>query len=142
MNAKVYNIIWADDDIATLDKDEEIRSLFLDKGICLLKGVTTSERLRQALDMFKDKVDAFIIDAKDCKSGRFPLTRVEENQFLSMSRWLERTQHEAFFALQLPDEEDVYFIPFKTICNCLDNNVRSLNSEAIKECSFTFREIF
>ena len=63
MNAKVYNIIWADDDIATLEKDEEIRSLFLDKGICLLKGVTTSERLRQALDMFKDKVDAVIIDA-------------------------------------------------------------------------------
>ena len=63
MNAKVYIIILADDDIATLEKDEEIRSLFLDKGICLLKGVTTSERLRQALDMFKDKVDAVIIDA-------------------------------------------------------------------------------
>lgn len=63
MNAKVYNIIWADDEIATLKKDEATRTLFLEKGINLLDGVTTSERLRQALDIYKDKVDAVIIDA-------------------------------------------------------------------------------
>ena len=63
MNAKVYNIIWADDDIVSLEKDESTRTLFYNNGIKLLEGVTTSERLRQALDTYKDKVDAVIIDA-------------------------------------------------------------------------------
>lgn len=119
----------------------KLKDLFYENGYWV--HLFQQNQAGQPCDLIAVKgVDAFVIDAKDCKSGRFPLTRVEENQFLSMSRWLERTQHEAFFALQLPDDEEVYFIPFKTICNCLDNNVRSLNSEAIKECSYTFREIF
>lgn len=63
MSAKVYNILWADDEIDTLEKNEATRYLFLSKGVNLLQGVTTSERLHQALDIYKDKVDAVIIDA-------------------------------------------------------------------------------
>ena len=63
MNTKVYNIIWADDEIDTLEKDVPTRSLFLNNGINLLEGVTTSEELKKSLDMYKDKVDAVIIDA-------------------------------------------------------------------------------
>ena len=63
MSAKVYNILWADDEIDTLEKNEATRYLFLSKGFNLLQGVTTSERLHQALDIYKDKVDAVIIDA-------------------------------------------------------------------------------
>ena len=33
MNTKVYNIIWADDEIDTLEKDVPTRSLFLNNGI-------------------------------------------------------------------------------------------------------------
>ena len=85
---------------------------------------------------------AYIVDAKDCKSGRFPLSRVEENQFLSMTRWLDRTKHGAFFAFQLPDDEEIYFISFQTICTFLASDVSSLNSETIRECAFTFDERF
>ena len=85
--------------------------------------------------------EAYIIDAKDCKSGRFPLSRVEENQFLSMSRWCDKTNYNAFFAFQLPNDEEVYFITFQTICNFLAADIRSLNSREIRECSFTFKEL-
>lgn len=63
MNAKVYNILWADDEIKTLEKNEAIRSLFFNNGVNLLEGVTTSEQLQRALELYKDKVDAVIIDA-------------------------------------------------------------------------------
>jgi len=63
MNTKVYNILWADDDIDTLEKDGPTRSLLLNNGIYLLEGVTTSEELKKSLGIYKDKVDAVIIDA-------------------------------------------------------------------------------
>ena len=61
-NVNIYNVIWADDECFTLKKDETIRQLFDDKGIEVLEYVPTSERLRVALDAYKDKVDAVIID--------------------------------------------------------------------------------
>ena len=85
---------------------------------------------------------AYIIDAKDCKSGRFPLSRVEENQFLSMTRWLDRTRHQAWFAFQLPDDEEVYFISFQTICSLLADDISSLNSEDIRRIGDPFLEVF
>lgn len=121
--------------------ENKLKELFYENGYWV--HLFQQNSAGQPCDLIAVKgVYAFIIDAKDCKSGRFPLTRVEENQFLSMSRWCERTKHKAFFAFQLPDDEEVYFMPFWSICNCLNNNVRSLNSEAIKERSYTFREIF
>lgn len=61
-NVNVYNIIWADDECATLKKDENIRLLLDDMGIEVLDYVPTSEKLRKSLDEFKDKVDAVVID--------------------------------------------------------------------------------
>ena len=61
-NVNTYNIIWADDECFTLKKDENIRQLFDDKGIEVLAYVPTSEKLRVALDAYKDKVDAVVID--------------------------------------------------------------------------------
>lgn len=61
-DVNIYNIIWADDECYTLMKDENIRRLFDDMGIEVLKYVPTSERLRIALEEYKDKVDAVIID--------------------------------------------------------------------------------
>ena len=62
MSANIYNIIWADDECATLKKDENIRFLFDEMGIEVLEYVPTSEKLRIALDAYKDKVDAVIVD--------------------------------------------------------------------------------
>ena len=61
-DVNIYNIIWADDECFTLKEDENIRQLFDDKGIEVLDYVPTSEKLRIALDAYKDKVDAVVID--------------------------------------------------------------------------------
>ena len=61
-NVNIYNVIWADDECATLSKDESIRQLLDDSGVEVLAFVSTSEKLRASLDSFKDKVDAVIID--------------------------------------------------------------------------------
>jgi len=61
-DVNIYNIIWADDECFTLKNDENIRIMFDDRGIDVLKYVPTSEELRKALDNYKDKVDAVVID--------------------------------------------------------------------------------
>lgn len=71
MSANVYNVIWADDECDTLSKDFAIRKLFDENDIEVLKYVPTSESLKDALESFKDKVDAVIVD------GNFAKTDVE-----------------------------------------------------------------
>lgn len=46
---------------------------------------------------------ALLIDAKDCKKDRFPLSRVEDNQFFAMQRWVMVTKFEAYFIFKLSD---------------------------------------
>ena len=53
---------------------------------------------------------AYLIDAKVCSSRGFALSRVEENQELSMSLWGERGNGQGWFALKLPTDE-IYMIP-------------------------------
>lgn len=71
MSANVYNVIWADDECDTLSKDNTIRKLFDDNNIEVLKFVPTSEALKDAIENYKDKVDAVIVD------GNFTKTDVE-----------------------------------------------------------------
>ncbi len=71
MSANVYNIIWADDECDTLSNDNVIRSFFDANNIEVLKFVPTSEALKDAIESYKDKVDAVIVD------GNFSKTDVE-----------------------------------------------------------------
>lgn len=74
-DTKVYNILWADDEIATLLAQEQTRRWFLTKHIHVLdKDITTSEKLKIALDRYKDMVDAVIIDANFCRDDNEKLT--------------------------------------------------------------------
>ena len=52
MNTKVYSVIWADDEWATLKKDKEIRELFDKNLIEVLDYVPTSEKLKDALEKY------------------------------------------------------------------------------------------
>ena len=67
MSVNVYNVIWADDECDTLKKDVAIRKLFDDKRIEVLKFVATSEALKDAIECFKDKIDAVIVDGNFSK---------------------------------------------------------------------------
>ena len=65
---------------------------------------------------------AYLIDAKVCSSRGFALSRVEENQELSMTLWEERGNGPGWFALQVPTG-DIYMIPH--ICILGYRNVQS-----------------
>ena len=67
MSVNVYNVIWADDECDTLKKDAAIRKLFDDKRIEVLKYVATSEALKDAIECYKDKIDAVIVDGNFSK---------------------------------------------------------------------------
>lgn len=53
---------------------------------------------------------AYLIDAKVCSDGKFPLSRVEENQQLAMDMWESCGNGQGWFAMKLPMGE-VYMIP-------------------------------
>ncbi len=67
MEVNVYSVIWADDECATLKQDELIRKVFNEKRIEVLEYVPTSIALRNALEIYKDKVDAVIVDGNFSK---------------------------------------------------------------------------
>lgn len=69
MKETVYNIIWADDEYATLKNDMLIRKFFDKKHIIVLKYVSTSDELKLALERFYDKVDAVIVDGNFSRQG-------------------------------------------------------------------------
>ena len=52
---------------------------------------------------------AYLIDAKVCSSKGFALSRVEENQDLSMDLWNSKGNGQGWFALKVKDE--IYMIP-------------------------------
>ncbi len=74
MSANLYNIIWADDEFASISKDESLRTLFFEKGINILQGVTSSEKLAASYERYKDRVDAVIVDGNFSRTDKKYLT--------------------------------------------------------------------
>ena len=70
----------------------------------------------------------YLIDCKVCSNGKFPFSRVEENQDLSMTLWEMCGNGQGWFALLLEDE--VFMIPHVVI-----NRYRK------RQASFNEREI-
>lgn len=70
MSANFYNIIWADDEFASLSKDDSLRELFFEKGISILQGVTSSEKLAASFERYKDRVDAVIVDGNFSRTDK------------------------------------------------------------------------
>ena len=68
---------------------------------------------------------AYLIDAKVCSSKGFALSRVEENQELSMTLWEERGNGQGWFALKVPTDE-IYMIPH--LCIQAHKQIKSLLS--------------
>ena len=52
--------------------------------------------------------EAFLIDCKVCSRGSFALSRIEENQELSMELWHECGNGVGWFALKF--DEDIYMV--------------------------------
>ena len=79
---------------------------------------------------------AYLIDAKDCSSRGFALSRVEDNQELAMSLWRECGNGQAWFALQIPTGE-IYMIPHIWMLT-LKRKKASLSFTEIQEIGIPF----
>ena len=55
----------------------------------------------------------YIIDCKVCEKGIFRLSRIEENQILSMRCWLDTGNTDAWFALKVGD--DILMISYRRV---------------------------
>lgn len=73
-----------------------------------------------------------LIDAKDCKRDKFPLTRVEDNQFFSMQRWVMVTNFEAYFAFKLTDGS-IKVAPFNKVKFDIQRCVKVYNKEDLEQ---------
>lgn len=59
---------------------------------------------------------AYLIDCKVCSNGKFPFSRVEENQHLAMELWNECGNGQGWFALKVG--EDIYMFPYSVVDAC------------------------
>lgn len=71
-----------------------------------------------------------LIDAKVCSNNKFPLSRIEENQDLSMELWTECGNGIGWFALKLNNQ--VYMISHY-LMKAYRNNQSSLSAKEIVE---------
>ena len=71
--------------------------------------------------------EAYLIDAKECTREIFPLKRMEYNQELSMSLWIECGNIEPYFALKARNE--VYMVDYTTVMELIRKGKKQLNLE-------------
>ena len=80
---------------------------------------------------------AYLIDCKVCENDRFPFSRSEENQCMSMDLWHLCGNHYGLFALRLKDGE-IYIIDYELIVHLWMANESSLNRKSIEQYGIPF----
>ena len=60
--------------------------------------------------------ESFLIDCKVCSQGRFPFSRIEENQELSMDLWCDCGNGQGWFALKF--DTHIYMVGHHSIRAC------------------------
>ena len=78
---------------------------------------------------------AYLIDAKVCSDGKFPLSRIEENQELAMTLWKECGNEQGWFALKV--QEKVYMVSH-TVVIALKNRQSVLSFDDITKVGIPF----
>lgn len=73
---------------------------------------------------------AYLIDAKDCESDTFPLSRIEENQRSSMGLWGQCGNKTGWFAIRMKGK--IYMVSFFRIKQ-FENEKKSLNFSDLQE---------
>lgn len=81
---------------------------------------------------------SYLIDCKVCSNRGFSLSRVEENQALSMELWSECGNGEGWFALLIG--EDVFMIAYSTICARLALGKSALSEKHIRSFGMPLKE--
>ena len=89
--------------------EEELCDILAEKGFWA--HLLNMNKAGQPADILavRNKV-AYLIDAKVCSNKGFALSRMEENQDLSMTLWNECGNGQGWFAIKLPSGE-IYMLP-------------------------------
>jgi len=74
---------------------------------------------------------AYLIDCKVCSGKGFALSRIEDNQDLSMSLWNQCGNGEGWFAVKL--ESQIYMIPHFTV-KALRNAQSAMSPKDVFDC--------
>ena len=74
----------------------------------------------------------YLIDCKVCSNRGFALSRMEENQDLSMELWKDTGNGDGWFAILLPGGQ-IYMIP-RFVIKAMRNSQSSMSEAEIHEC--------
>ena len=120
--------------------EEELAALLHKKGYWV--HLFRQTEAGQPADMIAVKNQkAFLIDAKVCATGNFPLSRIEENQELAMQAWALADNDTAWFALKTPDG-GIYMHPYSYFCRERAKGIRTLSAEKIRTWGMKLDEWF
>lgn len=79
-----------------------------------------------------------LVDCKDCENNIFKLSRIEENQEYAMTKWIQRGNNYALFALKVGSE--IFMISFSMLMAFKQLGYKQLNYTQIKENCKVFSE--
>ena len=82
--------------------------------------------------------NAALIDCKDCENDMFPMSRIEENQELAMTKWLLCGNLYADFALKT--SAGIRIIGIEKLLELRAQGLKRLNLAQIEENSISFSE--
>lgn len=118
--------------------EEELAEMLAQKGFWV--HLMRQTEAGQPADMIACKNGkAFLIDAKVCSNDEFPLSRIEENQELSMKRFSDTGNEGGWFAFKLSD--GVYILPlFRLLTYREWGGAKILKGNMIRKKSFTLEE--
>jgi len=81
---------------------------------------------------------AALVDCKDCEKDIFLFNRIEENQELSMTKWLKTGNRNTVFVLKV--SSGVRVSPFQLLYNLREHGIKQLNLDQILEYSWSLEE--
>lgn len=76
---------------------------------------------------------AYLIDAKVCSNNEFPLSRIEENQWLAMDLWRECGNGLGYFALKLDKFDPQIYMISNYLMQVYKERQNTLPAKTIKE---------
>lgn len=82
--------------------------------------------------------EAYLIDCKVCSQGKFPFSRIEDNQETAMELWKDCGNGNGWFALKFDD--DIYMVDMGSMRNARNNRSVLTQRDAAEMYGFTLEE--
>lgn len=74
--------------------------------------------------------NAYLFDCKDCQGNRFPLSRMEENQYNAMKLFRLTGNKRGMFVIRYP-ETGIYLVDFEVLKKLKDDGVTQIGENSI-----------